>query len=386
MVLIAYAEIDLIGMIILLLFFLNQRRSGCFALDDRIFNSVLLIGSIVLFLDGVLWLLDGVIYPGGKEIFFFLTSASFIINPSIACLWVFYCDLRVYNDERGLRRRAPLYCFPLILNVALVIVNCFSPMAFSIDEANHYHRESLFLIYFIVFYVYLVGAIVLLMRKWKHYESPAERHDMIYMMLFSVPPILGGIVQGLIYGTSFMLPCTIISFVVVYINVLSRQISTDALTGLNNRRMLKRYLDMETTSADANSSLFLIMLDMDNFKQINDTYGHAAGDRALTQIADILKSLCDPRSCFLSRLGGDEFTIVGKDQDSQVLESLLAGIEESVASFNISSAEPYQLSVSAGIARFKQKHTDTTDTLLIAADRSMYRVKADKKQASQPVA
>ncbi|MCE5344192.1 MAG: GGDEF domain-containing protein [Eubacteriales bacterium] len=373
-------------MIILLLFYLNQRRSGCYALDDRIFNSVLLIGTTVLLLDGVLWLLDGVVYPGGRGILFFLTSASFIINPLIACLWVFYCDLRVHGDERGLIRRAPLYCFPLILNVALVIVNCFIPVAFSINEANQYHREPLFLLYFLVFYVYLVGAIVILMRKWKHYESPAERRDLIFMMLFSVPPILGGIVQGLIYGTSLTWPSTIISFVIVYINVLNRQISTDALTGLNNRRMLKRYLDMETNFAETDSTLFLIMLDMDNFKQINDTYGHAVGDRALTQIADILKSLCGHRNCFLSRLGGDEFTIVGKDHDDQTLNEMLSEIEKRIAEFNASGVEPYQLSVSAGFARFKSVQADTTDALLIAADRSMYSVKAEKKQASQTIA
>jgi diguanylate cyclase (GGDEF)-like protein len=149
-------------------------------------------------------------------------------------------------------------------------------------------------------------------------------------MMFSVPPILGGIVQGLFYGTSLTWPSVIVSFVIVYIYVLNRQISTDALTGLNNRRMLKRYLDLETNYADKDSRLFLIMLDADNFKSINDTFGHAAGDRALTQIAEILKALCNQRDCFLSRLGGDEFTIVGKDRDGLMLNEMAEEIEARV--------------------------------------------------------
>ncbi len=380
MAVIAYAEMDFLGMIILLLFYLNQRRSGCYALDDRIFNTVLLCGAFVLLLDGVLWLLDGVVYPGGRTLLFVLTGVSYVVNPLIAMLWVAYCDLRVFSSERGLQGRAPLYAFPLVANFGLVIVNFFMPVAFSIDEGCTYHREPLFFVYFTVFYVYLIWAMVIVIYKMKHCDSPAERRDLTYLMMFSVPPILGGIMQGLFYGTSLTWPSVIVSFVIVYIYVLNRQISTDALTGLNNRRMLKRYLDLETNYADIDSRLFLIMLDADNFKSINDTFGHAAGDRALTQIAEILKALCNQRDCFLSRLGGDEFTIVGKDRDGRTLDEMAEEIDARVKDFNASGTEPYQLALSIGRARYAPGTADTTDALLIAADKSMYAVKLEKKK------
>ncbi len=80
------------------------------------------------------------------------------------------------------------------------------PVAFSIDEGCTYHREPLFFVYFTVFYVYLIWAMVIVIYKMKHCDSPAERRDLTYLMMFSVPPILGGIMQGLFYGTSLTGP------------------------------------------------------------------------------------------------------------------------------------------------------------------------------------
>ncbi len=385
MAVIAYAELDFFGFIILLLFYINQRRSGCYAFDDRLINAVLINGMAVLLLDGALWLLNGVVYPGGHAVLKGLTTVSFIINPAVACLWVFYCDLRVHSDERRLKARILPYGLPLLLNAAVTLANLFTPLVFTIDAANKYHRGAFFSIYLAVFYIYLLWAMGIVLRQIRRCNYPAERRDLWILVLFSVPPIVGSALQAAFYGTSLTWPSTVISFVVVYIYVLNRQISTDPLTGLNNRRLLRRYLDLKCASAEADAEMFLLMLDADNFKGINDTYGHAFGDRALFQIADILKNLCSHRDCFLARLGGDEFVIVCEgDGDMQAF--LIAEITSRIAAFNASGAEPYRLSMSIGTARFASGSVDTADALLIAADREMYRAKADKKRAAQTVA
>jgi diguanylate cyclase (GGDEF)-like protein len=271
----------------------------------------------------------------------------------------------------------------LLVNIVITILNLFTPLVFHIDDANAYHRGPFFGVYLAVFYIYLLWAVVIVVAKLRRSRFPAERRDLWILVLFSVPPILGSIVQSIFYGTSFTWPSTVISFVIVYIYVLNRQISTDALTGLNNRRLLRRFLDLKTTSADLEPSLFLIMLDADDFKFINDTYGHAVGDRALTQIARILKDMCNHRDCFLARLGGDEFVIAGHDGENSMLEYLLAEIDARIAAFNASGAEPYQLALSVGTARFVPGSVDTTDALLVSADRSMYLAKANRKLARQ---
>jgi diguanylate cyclase (GGDEF)-like protein len=375
----SYAEIDFFGAVLLLVFYLNQRQSEVRSLEDRLFNAVLGVTMVMLVLDGALWMLHGVVYPHGHAILRVLTSLSFIINPTVTFFWLYYCDLRVFSDERGMRKRLALYSLPLVINTGTVLANLFTPLVFHIDGANLYHRDMFFFIYVSVFYLYLIGSSVMLIHKMSHCETASERREFRYLLLFSIPPFIGGILQTLFYGTSLSWPCTVISIAIVYINVLNRQISTDTLTGLNNRRMLKRYLDLRINAADETTSLYVIMLDADNFKNINDTYGHKAGDRALTQLADILKTLCKHRECFLARLGGDEFVIIGSNHHTCVMETLLSELDTEIRKFNESGMEPYRLAISTGTARYDVQTVNTTDLLLTAADQSMYAVKAAKR-------
>ena len=94
---------------------------------------------------------------------------------------------------------------------------------------------------------------------------------------------------------------------------------TDSLTGLSNRGVFKRKLKKALSiSRTVNKKVGVLFIDLDNFKIINDTLGHAAGDKTLIQFAvDLKKSI--PDSCFISRLGGDEFAILIENADTDVL-------------------------------------------------------------------
>lgn len=380
--LIAYAELDLFGSLILLLFLVNQRRSGSFSLDDRLFNGILIAAIVEQVMDAGQWLLDGTSFPGAYVLQMVCYSLGYGVAPVITCLWAMYCDLRVHVDERGLKKRAALYAIPVMLNTLLLIANLFTPLVFRIDEAHIYHREQWFLVYMVLMYFYGLLSMVLVLRKAARTESALEKRELHYMALFVVPPVIGGAVQWMFYGVSIIWVTVAFSIILIYINVLSRQISTDVLTGLNNRRKLNRYLDLKINSAEADAATFLMMIDADHFKSINDNFGHAAGDRALVAISDILKSLCSNRDCFLARLGGDEFLIVGEDQDDRGPDALTREISAQVDAFNQSGAEPFPLSLSIGIAHFDPERVNTVDALLVAADQAMYRVKAAKKDAS----
>lgn len=379
--LIAYTELDLFGILILFLFLLNQRRSGSFSLDDKLFNGILIATIVEQVMDAGQWLLDGAGFPGTHVLQILCFSIGYGVAPVITCLWAMYCDLRVHVDERGLRKRAVLYAIPIMVNTLLLIANLFTPLIYRIDNMGIYHRDRFFLVYMVVMYLYGLWSLLLVLRKANKTESALEKQELHYMALFTIPPIIGGIVQWIFYGVSIIWVCTTLSLIFVYINVLSRQISTDVLTGLNNRRKLNRYLDVKINSAEVDTSTFLIMLDADHFKSINDNFGHAAGDRALVAISDILKSRCSNRNYFLARLGGDEFIIVGEDQPLQSAEALARDIHAQVDAFNQSGAELFQLSLSIGIAHFNPERVNTVDALLFAADQAMYRVKAMKKEA-----
>ncbi len=378
MCVLAYVQMNLLGIIILFFFWRNQRRSGSLALDDQLFNGLLLAAIAEQAMDAGQWVLDGVSFPGSYILQMLVYSLGYAIAPTITCLWTMYCDLRTNMDERGLKRRALPYVLPIFLNAGLLVANIFTPLVFSFDARQVYHREPYFLVYMVLMYLYGVLSFAIVLRRTQKPVSAADRSELRYMALFVIPPLIAGVLQWMFYGISIIWVSVLLSIILVYTNVLSRQISTDPLTGLNNRRKLSHYLDMKLNSAEADSDIFLIMLDADNFKNINDTYGHTAGDRALVAIAEILKTLCIGRDFFLARLGGDEFVIFGRHQGSLTPEAIAAQIEEQVRHFNETTAERFRLSLSVGWARFYPQETRTADALLSAADQQMYRVKAAK--------
>lgn len=147
----------------------------------------------------------------------------------------------------------------------------------------------------------------------------------------------------------------------------------DALTGLPNRHQLHQRLTHALTSAQGNK-VAVIFLDLDRFKNVNDTAGHAAGDSLLRDVATRLNS-CIRTSDMLARLGGDEFVIVAESFDSaqqlkELAERVLARMREP---FSIDGNE-YHLGTSIGISVFPHDATDGA-TLLRCADSAMYLAK-----------
>lgn len=155
----------------------------------------------------------------------------------------------------------------------------------------------------------------------------------------------------------------------------------DELTGLYNRRgfsdLGEQYLKLAKRTA---RGVTMVYLDLDRFKTINDSLGHHVGDRALLKVADILKATFR-RSDIIARLGGDEFGILALEASRESSELLIKRLRESVTEFNQTSSEPYQLSVSIGMARHEDDLRIRLDELVSEADSAMYKEKHAKRSA-----
>jgi diguanylate cyclase (GGDEF)-like protein len=376
---IANVEMDIFGIIVLFFFWHNQQRSGSLSLDDQLFNNILIFTIVEQLMDAGQWALDGAHFFGAYQLQMLCYSLGFAVAPVITCLWVMYCDIRVNMDEHGLKKRMPLYLLPILLNALLLFANLFIPLVFKIDEAHIYHRGRFFWVYMVLMYLYGVYSLSLVARKTCQPNPSAERVEFRYIASFIILPLIGGALQWAYYGLSIIWLCMTLSIIMVYTKVLSRQILTDPLTGLNNRRKLNQYLGMKINATETNQTLFLMIMDADDFKCINDRYGHTAGDRALVAIAEIIKAVCSHRGYFLARLGGDEFLVIGHDQEDMNPKKLSEQIEERMRDFNAVTSEPFQLSLSIGWAYFLPGEMKTADGLLNAADQSMYQVKHSKR-------
>ena len=155
----------------------------------------------------------------------------------------------------------------------------------------------------------------------------------------------------------------------------------DALTGLANPRALQFHVTRELGRARRTASQFsLVLLDLDDFKTINDEHGHLAGDRALQEVARALQRTTRPYDTCI-RYGGDEFVVLlascGRAEAQGRCRELQDAVESIV--FETDNGRAVPLGVSAGVSIFPVDG-ETYERLLARADRRMYRNKAQRKE------
>lgn len=155
---------------------------------------------------------------------------------------------------------------------------------------------------------------------------------------------------------------------------------TDALTGLSNRRGMEQTLYAETARlARTGDWLSVILLDIDFFKQFNDTYGHPAGDRCIAMIASALKRALKRSSDLSARYGGEEFACVLPEADPDAAMMAAKEIQVQIGSLNIpheGSKVSTCVTISVGVATARCKPDMSPDKWITYADQQLYQSKA----------
>lgn len=186
-------------------------------------------------------------------------------------------------------------------------------------------------------------------------------------------------------GRCFMLWMQNLSSGLEYVKMLNRnqeylhfkyESRLDPLTGLYNRREMESILRRRRTGKDM-SQFYIVALDLDGLKKINDTFGHATGDVAICAMATILMNIQDDR-IKAARTGGDEFTLCVLAETDDEVEAVKTRINKEIADFNASSGEAFELSASIGYAQFNR--ATGLSRCIDDADRHMYEDKARRKK------
>ncbi|MEH3055016.1 MAG: GGDEF domain-containing protein [Patulibacter minatonensis] len=157
------------------------------------------------------------------------------------------------------------------------------------------------------------------------------------------------------------------------INTLRASSATDPLTGLLNRRSFdRRFANAVAEASRSELPLSVMLLDLDHFKQVNDEFGHAVGDRALVRFGELLLSQ-SRASDLVARVGGEEFAVV---LPGATIEQALRRAEQFAHAWRVDrTVDGLALTVSIGVT--DRDVIDTTGTLLMRADAAVYRAKAD---------
>lgn len=164
-------------------------------------------------------------------------------------------------------------------------------------------------------------------------------------------------------------------------NITKKLSVTDGLTGLYNHQYFQKRLNEEIKRAQRNeTSLVLLMLDLDYFKEVNDHFGHPAGDKILKEVAEIMQNSLRTTD-IVCRYGGEEFTVILVDCPEDNAFGLAEKIRLSIESLQIGIKGVFKLTASIGLSTYPY-HAENKKELIDSADKALYQAKKRKNKVS----
>ena len=282
---------------------------------------------------------------------------------------------QVPHRNRPINRFAVLFPF-IVSTLALIIQYIAAPQTLINDAQDTMPGFTLYIV--IVPDIYIAAVLFYTIRKARSEENPSAKRKHLFIGFFPLLVIIGGLVEALFcpHIPIYCFTCLIL-MLVFYIQSIMGQVSLDPLTGLNNRGQLMRYASQMSALFQEGRLTFVVMMDVNNFKEINDTYGHAEGDKALVTIAESLKKVVNSHNMpsFLARYGGDEFILIAHPERKNEIDQM---ISEFRGELKQKDERPYCLSISAGYDQLTGEH-DTIQDCIQRADKKLYQDKRHSK-------
>lgn len=362
-----------IGAVLMIILLISSRtHARTVFVDEKIFLTMVWLTLSLCTAEFLSFLVDGATFPGAMMLNRILNSLLFAANISFAFIWTVYVDFKVYGDQERLRRRYVWIGLPAAAIVLMSLLNLFSDVFFTISAENVYSRTSLVPLTYLCSYGYLLYGMTLVYGR----KNQGRKYLFLPVMVFMIPIMIGSLCQFFFYGLSLVWVSVAVAVVSLYINIQNEDAYVDALTGLYNRLYLNRHL--REIRPGKGQCLAGIMLDIDHFKSINDTYGHAMGDQALQDVGRLLYRVADSHQAIAVRFAGDEFILLRSVSDRSEVEEMGHALRKAAEEFNNRKQRPYTLAFSMGIALF-QEGAESLDEFISSMDTAMYQDKHQRE-------
>lgn len=216
-----------------------------------------------------------------------------------------------------------------------------------------------------------IKAFIHSLKKEYHSRKAFLRYMFIYTLLLACA-------QWIQISAGSIIPFRIlfatVLFVFITLHGMCETVTIDAVSHINNRFSLNRVLEDKIL---AKAGFWLTMIDIDEFKQINDRYGHAYGDEAIAHTATAITRAV-PRHYFVARYGGDEFAVVAPLEEGPRISTLESNIQSELIKVTKENSCPFSVNITAGYAAWNDQINNIPD-MIEAADRVLYEKKRAKK-------
>ena len=338
----------------------------------KLFVAMIFVTIIMLFFDS-LGRFDGMEKPYYIYLNKIGNTVSFMLNPVLVTFWMMFV-LEIVSISKAKQNIIKyILFFMFVISAFFSLLSVFATnnnFCFYIDENNIYERGKLF--YFTVAYT---GVVVILSSLIVYFNRErVDRRLFASLFFFPVPPLIGIILQSIFYGTSLILNGVTISALLVHMHLQAIQMNTDYLTKIYNRRKLIFKLNDESRKAKPGNTFSGILIDLVEFKNINDNYGHLFGDEVLVRTAEIIKKTIGPKN-LVYRYGGDEFFIVIAPSNEEKTIGYINNIKEEIINFKAPDYGKFKLELTFGHLLYDPIEKPTVDEFLERIDQLMYNNK-----------
>ena len=373
-----YTEASVICIMILLMILITDRVYNT-KQEKQIWFERAIIAFILYFISDACW--AAMLSDQFPSIRFFAVLFNFTNYILLSLMgygtFMFVAATEKMPFRKNLLKRHLVFLPVVISTIVITIAYVTNPL-FWINENNE--LNDLYYVFQIsVPSCFLLAGFFLSLKYAFRSEHKEERRQ--FLLIGIVPLSVGafGMLQVVaLNAPTFCFGCTLM-WLWFYIENMQSLISVDDLTHLNNRGQINRYMDQLHYSED--SSVYIMMIDIDRFKGINDTYGHAEGDRALIIVSEALRQTCEQikSPVFLGRYGGDEFMIIiqptGEEEYPQKVTEIIRRLLSEKQQEN---HLPYDLKISLGYDKLRDKN-DSVHSCMKRADEKLY---LDKNHSS----
>ncbi|MDC7240467.1 MAG: GGDEF domain-containing protein [Spirochaetales bacterium] len=366
------------SLFILIFLLIHSRRSSNEEnYSSELFSYLIMALAAVTLLGIVNWFLDGT-GPEPVRVTFWLQTLSYLLSPAPIVAWMCYLDYNIFNNRRALKKRVLIYLGPAYIILIIMAANLVRPgLVFRLNADGLYSRGPFYQVIAYILYLWIAGALLFFYR---HRSLFAGRITQVIILFISIP-LMTAMLQTFTYGLSLYWPGNTLAVLLTYILLEQSNSTRDTLTNLFTRSQFESRLEFKSRN---NEPFSLILIDMNDFKFINDNFGHPEGDKVLQIVAKILVSDTSPGD-LVCRYGGDEFVLLIESERPDICPRIVERLDHSLDLVN-GTIEGYRISMSYGYKFCSDTYDFVLERELGEIDRLMYEDKKRRKAQKRETA
>lgn len=349
-------------MILVTLYLIIRTRSKVKSYGKTLLKLMMLATGIAIIVEPLTWIFDGLLFPGAFFLEYSTNMALFMMGPIIGGLAISYVDYSVFKDPNRIRKKM-YYMHLSLLTLFILFYNVFNPIYFDVDPITNGFKSGVLKE---VHYAVLAGVYLYMLYFIVKNKNKLSRQAFWIFINFFALPILGMV--ALLFDSKLHFSWTVIvlGILVIYIFLESSTNEEDYLTKLYNRKSSELYI---THMFETKEAFGVIILDLNLFKNINDNFGHLAGDIVLIEFAKTLQKVFYKDS-LVARIGGDEFFVVMRNPNEDYLQKI-----NHVKHLLKTHENPHMNTLTFGYGYQAYNHDLTIDEMYSSADQKMYQNK-----------